>query len=245
MLTCVADRLGRIELETFARTCHAAWAAVRAARAESSQPVCCDLVRLCDLAAECGHLDLLQWLHAQGCPVARSSRTAARAGQLHVLEWIAEAGVLPVIGPGDLMVEAATQGHVHVLEWLISGAHSQGIERRARGSAMTRKLGSSALDVIPAADSLKAFRKAASNGHLHVLRWGDSRNRIKASFWMILKSDAVSRGDWHVVHWVDTARPTCQKHWPGPLCYVVVLATAMAYTALIHIALDCAERCAL
>ncbi|WZN63314.1 hypothetical protein HKI87_07g48620 [Chloropicon roscoffensis] len=45
--------------------------------------------RTCDLAADGGHLELVKWLRAKGCPWDQStSRSAAIAGQLEVLQWM-------------------------------------------------------------------------------------------------------------------------------------------------------------
>jgi hypothetical protein len=41
------------------------------------------------LAAQSGHLDVLQWAHANGCPAWDQStcRVAAMGGHLEVLQW--------------------------------------------------------------------------------------------------------------------------------------------------------------
>jgi len=121
VLVCVVELLGRLELELFKCTCRSARAAVRQVELAAPRPE--RPVRVCDLAAEAGHLQLLQWLQQQGCPIDQSARAAAHAGQLHVLEWMVQAGA-PSLRLEDVMVPAASQGHVHVLEWLTDSCPS-------------------------------------------------------------------------------------------------------------------------
>jgi len=226
VLVCVVELLGRLELETFKCTCRSARAAVRQVeRTAPRRPV-----RLCDLAAEGGHLQLLQWLQQQGCPIDQCTRAAAHAGQLHVLEWMVQADVMPIIRLGDVMIEAASQGHVHVLDWLTS-TFPPGDLRTAHTTGTT-------LEMISSVDCCEAFERAAYNGHVHVLRWAHRRNYTGAAgggvgFWKKLRRDAISSGNWHAVCWIDTVKPMCRKPLPDPLCYVAVLAIAMVYTGVL------------
>jgi len=223
VLVCVVELLGRLELEMFKCTCRSARAAVRQVeRMALRRPV-----RLCDLAAKGGHLQLLQWLQQQSCPIDQATRAAAHAGQLHVLEWMARADVMPILRLGDVMIEATSQGHVHVLDWLTSAFQP--------GDLRTTHTTGTTLEVISSADWCAAFERAAYNGHVHVLWWAHRRNYNRGAgggvgFWKNLRRDAISSGNWHAVCWIDTVKPMCRKPLPGPLCYAAVLAIAMVYT---------------
>ena len=98
----------------------------------------------CRCAAHGGHLELVKWLRANGCPWGvRTSTSAARGGQLEVLQWM-RAQDPPC--PWDLSVcyYAALEGHLEVLRW----ARSQGCTWD---------------EEVPCA--------AAEGGHLKVLNW--------------------------------------------------------------------------
>ncbi|GLC55302.1 hypothetical protein PLESTB_000970100 [Pleodorina starrii] len=72
------------------------------------------------LAAQNGHLAVLQYLHAQGVMASPQSvsASAARGGQLHVVVWAVEAlGVTPNNSPG-LLDRAASSGSMEMLNWL-------------------------------------------------------------------------------------------------------------------------------
>ncbi|WZN62983.1 putative ankyrin repeat protein [Chloropicon roscoffensis] len=98
----------------------------------------------CGWAAHGGHLEVLKWLRAKGCPWGKgTSNCAAEGGQLEVLQWMR--GQDPPC-PWDSRVcsDAASEGHLEVLRW----ARSQGCPWN---------------EFVPIA--------AAENGHLEVLQW--------------------------------------------------------------------------
>ena len=98
----------------------------------------------CCLAAFHGHLELVKWLRAKGCPWwTLTSADAAFGGHLEVLQWM-RAQDPPC--PWDKYVchFAAQKGHLDVLRW----ARSQGCPWDKR-----------------------ATRAAAWNGHLKILNW--------------------------------------------------------------------------
>jgi hypothetical protein len=69
-------------------------------------------------AAMGGHLEVLQWLHANDCPWnERTCMLAARRGHLEVLQWAIENGC-----PWDeeeLYIAAAEKGHETIVRALI------------------------------------------------------------------------------------------------------------------------------
>ena len=98
----------------------------------------------CRYAAQAGHLELVKWLRAKGCPWDEvTSYMAAITGQLEVLQWM-RAQDPPC--PWDWMVcfYAASNGDLEVLRW----ARSQGCPWDE-----------------------KVSRAAAGSGHLKVLKW--------------------------------------------------------------------------
>ena len=98
----------------------------------------------CRCAAHGGHLEVLQWLRAKGCPWGTSaSNNAARRGHLEVLQWMRDQDP-PCPWDSDVCYQAALKGHLDVLRWM----RSQGCPWHDRA---------------PCA--------AAVGGHLKVLKW--------------------------------------------------------------------------
>ena len=63
------------------------------------------------LAAEGGHLELLQWARAQGCPWRQRTVTCAIAsGHVGMLEWMMAHGCS---WPRNASLMAAATGHIH------------------------------------------------------------------------------------------------------------------------------------
>ena len=98
----------------------------------------------CCWAAYSGHLELVKWLRAKGCPWDTSaSCNAARGGHLEVLQWI-RAQDPPCPWDEQVCYWAASNGHLDVLRW-------------------ARRKGCPWGESAPCA--------AAKNGHLKVLNW--------------------------------------------------------------------------
>jgi hypothetical protein len=93
-------------------------------------------------AAEGGHLDLLQWAYANGCPLDDwVTCKAAAIGRLDIIQWARSQDC-----PWDEYTPryAAKEGHLHVVEWVM-----------ANGCPRSKSL----------------LESAATNGHLPVVRW--------------------------------------------------------------------------
>ena len=98
----------------------------------------------CSWAALDGHLEVMKWLRAKGCPWGiQTSCWAAQGGRLEVLQWL-RAQDPPCPWTSSVCSSAARQGHLDVLRW----ARSQGCPWDER-----------------------APWAAARNGHLKVLNW--------------------------------------------------------------------------
>ena len=70
---------------------------------------------LCRLAAGGGHLEVLQWARAHGCPWDHHTCTAAaRNGHLEVLQWARAQGC---DWDEQTCLEAEEGAHFEVLEW--------------------------------------------------------------------------------------------------------------------------------
>ena len=71
--------------------------------------------RICKYAASDGHLAVLQWARAHGCPWdERTCEYAAKNGHLAVLQWARAQGC-----PWDAWtcIMAESNGHIAVLQW--------------------------------------------------------------------------------------------------------------------------------
>ncbi|WZN62955.1 hypothetical protein HKI87_06g45000 [Chloropicon roscoffensis] len=78
--------------------------------------------RTCGLAAFSGHLEVMKWLRAKGCPWGTwTSHHAAHGGHLEVLQWM-RAQDPPCPWNSDVFFHAALHGHLEVMRW----ARSQG-----------------------------------------------------------------------------------------------------------------------
>ena len=139
--------------------------------------------RTCYLAARSGHLELVKWLRAKGCPWDGGDddvcRAAAEGGQLEVLQWI-RAQDPPC--PWDVLVcsFAARYGHLDVLRW----ARSQGCPWD---------------EYAPWA--------AARKGHLKVLKWLIKEGCPYDKSWC--RGAAVEGGERarKVLEWLDELPP--------------------------------------
>ena len=71
----------------------------------------------CCWAAFHGHLEVMKWLQAKGCPWGtQTSNCAAHGGHLEVLQWM-RAQDPPCPWTSDVCIYAALGGHLEVLRW--------------------------------------------------------------------------------------------------------------------------------
>ena len=84
----------------------------------------------CSMAANGGHLEVLQWAHDNGCPLdALTCKYAAMGGHLEMMQWLRANGC-----PWDhrTCTNAAEGGHLEVLQWLHARTDARGTSLRAR-----------------------------------------------------------------------------------------------------------------
>ena len=127
--------------------------------------------RTCSWAALGGHLEVLKWLRAKGCPWGTTTSTgAAFLGHLEVLQWM-RAQDPPCPWDSRVCYSAASKGHLEVLRW----ARSQGCPWDEEVPYAAASCGR--LEVLRWARSQgcpwdgRATRVAAMHGHLKVLKW--------------------------------------------------------------------------
>ena len=130
----------------------------------------------CGWAAFHGHLEVLQWLRAKGCPWDRwTNIEAARGGQLEVLQWMRGQDP-PCPWNQHVCYFAAQKGHLEVLRW----ARSQG---------------------CPWGEGVP--RAAAKNGQLKVLNWlikaGCPYNKSRCREAAVLGGERARK----VLEWLD------------------------------------------
>ena len=66
-------------------------------------------------AASAGHLDILKWSRAHGCPWdAKTCAVAAWQGRFDLLRWARETGAP---WDEDTCISAFSRGHIHMLLW--------------------------------------------------------------------------------------------------------------------------------
>ncbi|KAF1327900.1 Intraflagellar transport protein 88, partial [Globisporangium splendens] len=126
-----------------------------------------------DFAAECGHLDVVQWLHwnrMEGC-TADAMDMAAANGHLHVVQWLhvhRREGCT-----SDAMDLAAAGGHLHVVQWLHMH-RDEGCSTDAMDAAAV----SGHFDVVQwlhmhraEGCTYRALVDTSYNGHFHIVTW--------------------------------------------------------------------------
>ena len=129
-------------------------------------------------AALGGHLHVVQWMRANGCPWdTLVCAMAARGGHMHVLEWAHGNGC-----PWDVQVymDAAARGHLHIAEWAC-----------ARGCPFD--YGQSGDEPM-----IDMCWRAAEHGHLRMIQW----LRAHGCPWSAdTCSWAAAAGHLHVIQW--------------------------------------------
>ncbi|WZN65062.1 putative ankyrin repeat protein [Chloropicon roscoffensis] len=131
----------------------------------------------CGFAAFHGHLEVLKWLRAKGCPWGQGTCIdAALGGQLEVLQWMRGQDP-PCPWLESVCYDAARGGHLEVLRWL----RSQGCSWSGREPSAAAKNGH--LEMLqwmraqdpPCPGDEDVCYLAAHHGHLEVLRWARSQ----------------------------------------------------------------------
>ena len=132
-----------------------------------------------------GELHVLEWAHANGCPIDhRTAKAAAKAGRIDTLEWLSSRVTLEDErhGLSGLLFSAAQSGKLDVVQWVL----------RLGGEPLFRRHGQLVLLGAAEAGSLAllewAFTNGArdgkpmtrsvcedANGNLSVLRWARAR----------------------------------------------------------------------
>ena len=123
----------------------------------------------CKAAARSGHLEVLKWMRANGCPWnTETCSGAAEGGHLEVLKWARENGC-----PWNELtcMFAAKEGHLEVLQW----ARANGCQWNTNTCLFAASGGQ--LEVLQWARAngcgwdKGTCRAAAQSGHLEMLQW--------------------------------------------------------------------------
>lgn len=151
-------------------------------------------------AARGGHLHVMQWMRANGCPWdARVCQMAALGGHLNVLEWACENGCQ---WGSWACVNAIQGGHLHVIEW----AHTNGYPLDRDGFNCAWAAGPGHLGVLQwlrahgCAWDAETCSLAAAAGHLHVIQWA----RAHGCPWNEWAYEQARYGkNKHIVAWLE------------------------------------------
>jgi hypothetical protein len=74
---------------------------------------------LMDNAITGGHMEVIKWLHSQGCPMyVNTYESAVIMGHVHVLEWLCQYDQGTIIDFDYSTLTAAYRGHFELLKWL-------------------------------------------------------------------------------------------------------------------------------
>ena len=157
-----------------------------------------------DVAAEYGHLEIVQWLHfnrREGCSTEAMDR-AAKHGYLEVVQWLhdnRDEGCSTKAMDG-----ASGNGHLEVVHWLHKH-RSEGCTKEAMDNAAT----SGDLEMLRwlhahrrEGCTIEATMYAARNGHLGVLKWlYANRPEGKEDIWCAIDI-AAKYGDIDILRWM-------------------------------------------
>jgi hypothetical protein len=124
---------------------------------------------MCGAAATGGHLDILEWLFANGCPRGKSTCAgAALGGHLEILKWLVKNGCP---WDGRTCENAVRGGHLHILEWTHANGWpwSNSITNRAAAEGQLTILQWCRANGCPWDEWVCGL--AAREGHLELLQW--------------------------------------------------------------------------
>ncbi|KAF1321154.1 Alpha- and gamma-adaptin-binding protein p34, partial [Globisporangium splendens] len=130
-------------------------------------------------AIECGHLEVVRFLHDQGHALrapAHAIACAAKRNRLDILQWMHEH--YAVDWTSDAMDSAAERGHLQIVQWL----HANRIE----GCTTT------------------AMNQAAANGHLDMVQWLHANRSEGCTAYAM--DGAAGNGFFDVVKWLHENR---------------------------------------
>ena len=131
----------------------------------------------CGWAAQGGHLEVMKWLRAKGCPWnEETSIDAAFGGHLEVLQWM-RAQDPPCPWNSDVCLDAAEQGHLDVLRWVRSQGcpWDERVPYAAAEGGHLEVLQWSRTQDPPCPWNSDVCSFAAKKGHLEILRWARSQ----------------------------------------------------------------------
>ena len=173
----------------------------------------------CAAAARGGHLEMLKWLHAHGCPWDEETSTlAARGGHLEMLKWARSEGC--PWHKDEMCTEAARRGHLEVLKWLRAEGCPWNVwtcQGAARGGHLTmlKWLRDPAQGCPWDARTCVA---AARNGHFDMLKWAIANDcPVPPSYKKYLYSYAVKGGHLEMIKWLhDKGSPP--DLWDTVIC---------------------------
>jgi hypothetical protein len=128
----------------------------------------------CYFAALNGHLEILQWMHAQRHINSRQLRydvssAALRGGHLNVVQWAHSNGFNQL----NVCDAGVRYGHRHIIEWGLAAGYSCSLRNNICFSAAQNGF----LDVLKWAHSqgypfdIWTCQAAAERGHLTILQW--------------------------------------------------------------------------
>lgn len=167
---------------------------------------------VCHVAAEYGHLELLRWSRAQNPPCPWTGHTtlvAAEHGHLHILQWcLSQHPPCPL--SFFMFSYTANKGQLHILQWLTASGYLQlGNNDRIMDMAAPRMDMVRWLHSQGSRGTVSICKRAAKDGHLHVLQWLYARGYPldhEVSDW------AIIGGQLHVLQWLHVQKCTFQPN---------------------------------
>ncbi|WZN65524.1 putative ankyrin repeat protein [Chloropicon roscoffensis] len=196
----------------------------------------------CVNAAQGGHLDVLKFLVAEGCPFNRDEicDQSALHGHIHVLEWLRWERGAPL--RPSTCASAAAGGHLEVLKWLVNVAqcpfdvntcvaaakagHLDVLKwARANGAPWDENVTTAAaykgrLEALiwmreqdpPCPWNADMAAAAAFGGHLDVLKWVRSQSP-QAPWDEKTCTCAAKANNLEILQWVRAQDPPCPWNW--------------------------------
>ena len=122
-------------------------------------------VKILERACASGNLEMIKWVHSQGCTIMTTAcyTNAAYSGHLEVLKWL-RTNNCP--WTASVMLNAAIYGHLDVLEWVRTLVQPERVRTLVQPERVETTNNECLLPL-----ELDIFGRSALYGHLHILKW--------------------------------------------------------------------------
>jgi hypothetical protein len=151
-------------------------------------------------AAKCGHLNILKWSHKNGyLNDPWIASSAAEGGHLNIIQWF-----ISVYGKihESVFIQAILCGHLHIIKWAIKSGYNM---NKTDKKFCAYAAGEGHLDILQLLREngyvwgRTTCINAVVNGHLHIIEWVYKNG---CPWDKNCFSEAVCHGHLHIIWWI-------------------------------------------